>query len=121
MRTRVLRFIASALAVFLLAQPIPALAFASADSASCCCKDKSASCCRRSHRHSAGPELSSHDCCDQCNISVRQSQPVAGIVAPTTTFVEPAPAASELIAALDGFRSTHSDLALYQRPPPSAI
>jgi hypothetical protein len=125
MPTRVVRFLVGVLALVLLAQPIPPLAFASSDSASCCCRGKSATCCRRMHGmphgHSSGPALSSRECCGQCQISVRQSQPVAATVAPATTFAEPAPAISRAIAALDGFRSTHSDLALYQRPPPSAV
>src|SRR5271154_5031813 len=78
MPTRLARFLACALAVFLLAQPIPALAFSSSggDCASSCCHD-SMSCCRKSHRHTSGPAFSSRECCQQCHVSVRQNQPVA--------------------------------------------
>jgi hypothetical protein len=73
------------------------------------------------HGHTSGPAFSSRDCCEQGQISVRQSQPVAESVAPAMMFAEPAPAISETIAALVGFRSTRPDFALYQRPPPFFI
>jgi len=124
MPSRVIRFLVGVLSFVLLAQPIPALAFASQDSTSCCCKDSSASCCRRSHHLSgpaSGPAFSSRDCCGQCQVLIRQTQPVAETVAPVIAFAQPAPRISKATAALDGFPSTHSDLALYQRPPPSAL
>jgi hypothetical protein len=127
MPTRVVRFLASALAAFLLAQLIPALAFASSDAsdASCCCKDKSASCCRRMHgmphRRSFGPAFSSRECCGQCQISVRQSQPVADSVTPAILCTELAPAISSPLAWLGWIPSAHHDAVLFERPPPSAL
>jgi hypothetical protein len=121
MPTRVLRFLAGVLAAFLLAQLIPSLAFASPDSASCCCKDKNASCCRRMHGHSSGPALSSRECSGQCQISVRQSQPVAETVAPATASAELAPAISSPLVWLGWIPSAHHDAALFERPPPSAL
>ena len=125
MPTRVLRFLVGVLAFVLLAQPVPALAFASSDAgdAPCCCKSKSASCCRRSHHSSgpaSGPAFSSRECCNQCQIMVRQSQPVAGVVAPATTLTEP-PAVAPPLAWLGWIPSAHHDAVLFERPPPSLI
>jgi hypothetical protein len=122
MAARVVRLLASALVAFLLAQLIPALAFASSDGADCassCGKDKMA-CCRRSH-HSSGPAFSSRECSSQCQISVRQSQPVAGTVAPTTAFAELAPAISSPLARLGWIPSAQHDAVLFERPPPSTV
>jgi hypothetical protein len=123
MPARALRFLAGALVGFLLSQPIPALTFASSDAASCCCKDKSASCCRRMHGmphgDSSGPAFSSRECCGQCQISVRQSQPVAVTVAPTAAFGEPALASSSPLARLGWIPSARHDAVLFERPPPS--
>jgi|SRR5580698_11031069 len=122
MPTRVVRILASALAVFLLAQPISVLAFASQDAASCCCKDnKSASCCRRSHAHSAGPALSSRDCCGQCHVSVRGNRPAGEAAAPATVHAGLLPALSRAMARRDSFYSPHYDPTLFQRPPPFAV
>jgi len=120
MPTRVVRFLAGVLAVFLLAQPISSLAFASPDSAACCCKDKSAMCCRRS-QHSSGPAFSSRECCEQCHVSVRQSQPAAESVAPATQGTELAPAPLLVLLRQPWIPSARHDAALFERPPPSTL
>jgi len=120
MPTRVLRFLAGVLAVFLLAQPVPALAFASTDSAACCCKDKSAMCCRRS-QHASGPAFSSRDCGGQCHISVRQSQPVAESLAPAALGTELAPALLPVLLRQPWIPSARHDAALFERPPPFTL
>ncbi len=125
MPSRTARWFALALVVFLFAQPIPFLAFAQdASDGSCCCKDKSMSCCRRSHHHAgseSGPAFSSRDCCGQCQVSVRKSQPVAATVVPATARRELAPAISPLPARLTWIPCARRDAALFQRPPPSAV
>jgi len=122
MLSRTARWFATALVAFLFAQPIPILAFASDDSAMSCCHD-GMSCCRRSHHHSSnsGPEFSSRDCCERCQVAVRQSQPVAESVAPSAAFAEFAPAISSPPAPSSWISWVRRDAALFQRPPPSSI
>jgi len=120
MPTHVVRFFSGVLAVFLLAQPVPALAFASSDSAACCCKDKSAMCCRRS-QHSSGPAFSSGDCGGQCHVSVRQSQPVAESHAPATLGTELAPTVLPVLLRQPWIPSARHEAALFERPPPSTL
>jgi hypothetical protein len=119
MSTRPARWFALALVAFLLAQPIPFLAFGADANDACCCKNMSGSCCRRSHHHSSGPEISSRECCQQCHVAVRQSQAPAATVAISAsgelahTLLRPA-SNSGWIAIV-----RHDD-ALFERPPPSA-
>jgi len=49
-----------------------------------------------SHGDTSGPAFSSRDCCGQCQVSVRKSQPVAGTVPPARTFAQLAPAVLSL-------------------------
>jgi len=127
MPSRMARWFAFALVVFLFAQPIPFLAFAADSSdASCCCKGKSASCCRRSHGHAAhgdtsGPALSSRECCGQCQVSVRNTQPVAESIDPTAACVELAPTPASPATVMCWIPSARHDAALFERPPPSAV
>jgi hypothetical protein len=121
------RWLAIAVVVFLFAQPIPfsALAQQSSD-ASCCCKNKTAGCCRRSHKHALqgepdGPAFSSRDCCDQCQVSVRRSQPAAEMAAPAARCVELAPSVAPAPAWAGWIPSPRHDPALFERPPPYAI
>jgi len=124
MSSRAARCFAIALVAFLLAQPVPFLAFGSnASDESCCCKDKSATCCRRAHGHTlhwdtSGPAFSSRDCGGQCQVSVRNSQPVAETVAPALAGVELAPAISSPLARSGWIPSARHDAALFERPPP---
>jgi len=121
MVSRGVRLIAIALAVFFLAQQVPILAFAEdSGDQSCCCKDKSASCCRRSHHKTAGPGLSSRESCCGCVIWVRHSQPVAAIAVRVGTlagFV----AVRAAVAPVTRMASAQRDTALFQRPPPSLV
>src|SRR6202522_2247810 len=125
MPSRSARWFALALVVFLLAQPLPFLAFAlNTSDGSSCCKEKSMSCCRRSHHHASpesGPAFSSRDCCGQCQVSVRKSQPVAETVAPRIVWEQLAPAISALSAWPSWIPCARHDAALFQRPPPSAV
>jgi len=131
MSSRLARWFAIALVAFLFAQPIPLLAFAADSSdAPCCCKAKSASCCRRSHGHmahgeashgdTAGPAFSSRECCGQCQVSVRKSQPVAEAMAPAMARAELAPAVAPALAPMCWIPSVRHDAVLFERPPPSA-
>ena len=119
MSSRTARWFALALVAFLLAQPVPFQAFAAQRDDSCCCKDKVASCCRR-HGHMSGPAVASRDCCDQCQIAVHKSQPVAATTAPSTAGSEPAPESSHQTAWASWIPSSHRDSVLFERPPPSA-
>ena len=125
MPSRAARWFAFALVLFLFAQPIPFLAFAADSSdAPSCCKGKSASCCRRSHGHAAhgdtsGPAFSSRECCGECQVSVRDSQPVAENIDPTEACVELWPAAGSPATPMSWNPSARHDVALFERPPPS--
>jgi len=121
------RWFAIAVVVFLFAQPVPFAAFAQqAGDGSCCCKDKTASCCRRSHQRalqagSSGPAFLSRDCCGQCQVSVRNSQPVAETAAPPARCAELAPAVAPAAAWSGWMPCARHDSALFERPPPFAV
>jgi len=121
MPSRAARWLSVALAAFLLTQPIAFEAFAAASKdASSCCKDKNACCCRKSHGKTSGPALSSRDCGSQCQVSVRNSEPVAAATAPRNADAELQPAISIACARPGWTPSLHSDTALFERPPPFA-
>ena len=114
------RLISVALAVLLLAQQIPVLAFQqdSGDQA-CCCKDKAASCCRRSH-HLSGPGLSSRESCCGCVIWIRHSQPVAAIALHVGPVAGLVPVVASVVAAT-WISFEQSDAVLFERPPPYSL
>jgi hypothetical protein len=119
MPSRTARWIATALAAFLFAQPVSLLAFSLNAGGMSCCKDGSMSCCRRSHHHPSGLEFSARDCCEQCQVAVRQSQPVAETMVQVTMDGGPAPLISRLPAPQSWIPSDSAEAPLFERPPPS--
>ena len=122
MSLRSARWFAIALVTFLLAQTIPFLAFASDDGCDMpCCKGMHGMCCRRMHMHPSGPAFTSRDCCTQCQVWVRKSQPVAETRPPANVTASSEVAISAPLARLSWIPSPQHDAALFQRPPPSTI
>jgi len=113
------RLFASALIVFLFAQPFTALAFddCSGMSSMACCKDKC--CCRRMHHASMGTGLTSKDCCGQCHISIRNTQPVATSIDPPPPDVKLAPVLAKAVFHPAWVPLTRPNPVLFERPPPS--
>jgi len=121
MPVRTARLVAFALALFFLTQAVPVVAFAqdSQDQA-CCCKDKTASCCRRSHHQKFGLGLSSRESCCGCMVWVRHNQPVAAMTVRVGPGIALRPAAVA-VARATRFAPAHHDAVLFERPPPSSI
>jgi hypothetical protein len=125
MPSRTARWFALALVVFLIAQPIPFQAFGQDTSSECpCCKDMK--CSMRSHGHTppgdtSGPAFSSRDCCDQCQVSVRKTRPVAETFAPAIAFAELVPKISSPSPRPSWIPSAWLDVVLFERPPPSSF